>query len=294
MLKFIAANLSDEDTLLARSMRESHKRRYGIPGGAIGLGWHIHRDNMTRWHNGMTGGYSTWLSVVPEFDVGVVVLANTATEKITELGLQLTSIVCGVTVEPPSRRKTVKGDPAVHGSYIGAYAITPQFVMTVTVEDGQLIVQATGQGKLLLDGISATKFSCRGVDAQISFVRDDDGKFNQLILHQNGIDQVAKRLEKMEAGPVEVKPEKGNPAGLESYVGDYAITPQFVMAVTTEDGQLMVQATGQGKLEFFPESPRKFFCKVVDAKITFMKGANGKVNRLILHQNGANQVAMRR
>jgi CubicO group peptidase (beta-lactamase class C family) len=193
MLKFIAANLSDEDTQLTRSLRLSHKRRYAIPGGAIGLGWHIHGDNITRWHNGMTGGYASWLSVVPEFDAGVVVLANTATEKITELGLQLTPIVCGVTVESLSRREKVGGDPAVPESYVGAYAITPQFVMTVTVEDGKLMVQATGQGKLLLDPESATRFSCRGVDAQITFVRDDDGKFSRLVLHQNGADQVAAR-----------------------------------------------------------------------------------------------------
>ncbi len=289
MLKFIAANLSDEDTQLARSMRQSHEKRYTIPGGAIGLGWHIYADNMTRWHNGGTGGYSSWVSVVPEFDAGVVVLANTHTDKITELGLQLTSLVCGVTVEPPAGRKAVaaepgKGDPAELEPYVGVYEITPDFAIDVTVEDGKVIAQATGQGRLFLDGESATKFSVRGVDAKITFVRGDDGKFSRLILHQNGANRVAVRK----------VPKKDVPAAvLEAYVGDYAITPEFVMTVTVEDGQLILQATGQGKLEFFPESPRKFFCKVVDAKITFMKGANGKVNRLILHQNGANQVAKR-
>ena len=48
----------------------------------------------------------------------------------------------------------------------------------------------------------------------------------------------------------------------------------------------MVQATGQAKLELFPESPTKFFLKGVDAQVTFVKDGLGKATRLILHQGG--------
>jgi hypothetical protein len=116
---------------------------------------------------------------------------------------------------------------------------------------------------------------------------------NQLILHQNG-DQTATRQGAMKAEPPgERKGVKVDPKVLESYVGNYAITPQFVMAVTLENGQLMVQATGQPKLEMFPESDTKFFLKVVDAQVSFVKDDSGKVNALILHQSGANQKAVR-
>ena len=33
----------------------------------------------------------------------------------------------------------------------------------------------------------------------------------------------------------------------------------------------MTQATGQSKLEVFPESETKYFLKVVDAQLTFVK-----------------------
>ncbi len=107
----------------------------------------------------------------------------------------LNRFVSEMAVDPPSRRELAKGegDPAVPESYVGEYEITPQFVMTVTVEGGKLFVQATGQGKLPLERESSTKFSCKLVSAEISFVRDDDGKFSQLVLHQGGANQVATR-----------------------------------------------------------------------------------------------------
>jgi CubicO group peptidase (beta-lactamase class C family) len=194
MLKFLEANLAEDDKPLTESMKLSHEKRPQMDDGqAMGLGWHIHGDGITRWHNGMTGGYASWISIVPEYDAAVVVLANTATDKVTELGGQLTQVACGIKVEPPKKRKASEVDLATLESYEGVYAITPDFAMTVTLEDGQLMVQATGQQKLEVYAETQTKFFLKVVDAQLTFVPGNDGKAKQLILHQNGLDQVAKR-----------------------------------------------------------------------------------------------------
>jgi hypothetical protein len=79
--------------------------------------------------------------------------------------------------------------------YAGRYAITPQFALTVTVEDGKLFVQATNQSKLPVFAKSKTEFFYRVVDAQISFVKDKEGKVDELVLHQNGADMKAKRVD---------------------------------------------------------------------------------------------------
>jgi hypothetical protein len=176
----------------------------------------------------------------------------------------------------------------------GVFAITPQFAITVTLENGKLVIQATNQGKIQLQREAGNKFTCIGVDAKITFVHDAEGKVNRLILHQSGRDQTATRQGAMKPEPPRERKEvKVDPKVLESYVGSYAITPQFVMAVTLENGQLMVQATGQPKLAMFPESATKFFLKVVEAQVSFVKDESGKVNALILHQNGRDQKAMR-
>ena len=194
MLKYVKANLAKADTPLSKAMQLSHEKRHTMPDGlAIALGWHIARDNMTVWHNGMTGGYSSWVSIVPSYNVGVVVLANTATMQTTELGEKLTRVACGQKVEPTPSRKEIEVDRATLDSYAGSYPIVPQFVLTVTVEDGKLMVQATGQPKLPVFAESKTKFFYKIVDAQLTFVPDEKGNVAKLVLHQNGRDMEAPR-----------------------------------------------------------------------------------------------------
>ena len=76
-----------------------------------------------------------------------------------------------------------------------------------------------------------------------------------------------------------------DPAVLQTYVGEYELTPAFKMAVTREGSRIFVQATNQPRFEIFAESESEFFLKVVDARITFLKDG------LILHQGGMDQRA---
>jgi len=56
--------------------------------------------------------------------------------------------------------------------------------------------------------------------------------------------------------------------------------------MTVEGGQLMTQATGQPKFPVFAESETKFFLKLVDAQLEFVKNDKGEVTHVILHQGG--------
>jgi len=42
----------------------------------------------------------------------------------------------------------------------------------------------------------------------------------------------------------------------DGYVGRYELTPNFVLTITREGGQLFAQATNQSKVQIFPESAR--------------------------------------
>jgi CubicO group peptidase (beta-lactamase class C family) len=86
---------------------------------------------------------------------------------------------------------------------------------------------------------------------------------------------------------------KVDPSVYDAYVGQYQLAPTFILTVTREGDRLMTQATGQPQFEVFPESETKFFLKVVDAQITFVKDESGKVTHLILHQNGRDQKAVK-
>lgn len=87
---------------------------------------------------------------------------------------------------------------------------------------------------------------------------------------------------------VEVKTEI-----LAEYVGVYELSPTFHLNVTLEGGKLVTQATNQSKVPIFAESETDFFAKVVDAQGTFVRGKSGKIEKLILHQSGMHQPALR-
>jgi hypothetical protein len=76
-------------------------------------------------------------------------------------------------------------------------------------------------------------------------------------------------------------------------VGRFPLAPTFVMSVTTDRGQLFVQATGQSQLSLLPVAADRFKVKEVDAEVSFERDAAGKVVALVLRQNGFDQRAKR-
>jgi CubicO group peptidase (beta-lactamase class C family) len=87
---------------------------------------------------------------------------------------------------------------------------------------------------------------------------------------------------------------KVDPAVLARYVGTYELAPNFSIAITLEGDQLMTQATNQPKVPVYPESPTRFFLKVVDAQVEFFPDDKGQVSYMILHQNGRDAKAMKK
>ena len=78
---------------------------------------------------------------------------------------------------------------------------------------------------------------------------------------------------------------------LDAYVGTYQIAPTFALVVRKDGDRLVAQATGQGANPIYPSAKDEFFYKVVDAQISFVRDASGKVASLVLHQGGRNMPA---
>ena len=88
-------------------------------------------------------------------------------------------------------RKKMSVDVSVLSGYPGRYALAPNFDVVVTLEDGRLAAQGTGQPKLALAAESNTTFFLENADLAIEFVKDGDGKVTGLIVHQAGQDMKA-------------------------------------------------------------------------------------------------------
>ena len=110
-----------------------------------------------------------------------------------------TFLLAGSCLAQTPDHKAITVSPSVLSRYVGIYAIAPDFNVTITLVDGQLISQATGQGKVPLFPESETMFFPKDINAEIEFPRDERGPASQLILHQNGRDMTGKRLSDAEA-----------------------------------------------------------------------------------------------
>jgi hypothetical protein len=73
--------------------------------------------------------------------------------------------------------------------------LAPSITTNVTQEGGHLFVRLTGQPKFEVFPEGERDYFLKVVDAQITFVIDSQGHATELILHQNGLDQHAKRVE---------------------------------------------------------------------------------------------------
>jgi len=72
---------------------------------------------------------------------------------------------------------------------------------------------------------------------------------------------------------------------LDKYVGQYQIQlPPTNFTFTNENGKLMALRDAEPKVEMFAESESNFFLKTEDIQFTFVKGTNGAVTGLIVHQ----------
>jgi hypothetical protein len=168
-------------------------------------------------------------------------------------------------------------------SYVGQYELTPGFVLTIRKEADRLTGQATGQPRLALTARTETDFQVSGVDASLTFVKDKDGKVTQLVLHQNGDHETRKISGDVPKDRVAIKLD---PKILDAYVGQYELASEATFTIRRDGDKLRAQLTGQPSVPILPESEADFFYTVVDAQLTFVKDAKGKVTELVLHQNG--------
>lgn len=77
-----------------------------------------------------------------------------------------------------------------------------------------------------------------------------------------------------------------NPRILDGYVGQYELTPTFLITITKEGDKLLGQATGFPRIELLPASDIEFFVKEFDAQILFVEDGKGTVTHSILTLNG--------
>jgi hypothetical protein len=150
-------------------------------------------------------------------------------------------------------------------------------MVTFTAQDNGL--------KLVVDGIDS-----KGKAYHVAYAAKFDGKDYPLTGFKDA-DTIANDMAAIVFGekyeiPRERVAIKLDPKLYDAYIGQYQLGPILILTITKESDRLMAEVAGQPKIELFPESETKFFFKVVDAPVTFVKDEQGQVTGLILYQGG--------
>jgi serine-type D-Ala-D-Ala carboxypeptidase/endopeptidase len=290
MLRYLKANMGLIPSPLQTAMQFAQTPRSAGPGSdnKIGLIWMTQHgpDGDVIWHNGMTGGYASFIGFTADRRYGVVILTNTATA-VDDLGFA--TLRAGWPLAPA--HKNVSLSPQLLDEYQGTYRLSPTMLLKVFPVNNQLVMQATGQAALPFYASAKDEFFTGVGDIRVSFKHDAQGKVDSLVLHQHG-DHVAPKLSTAEADALSGNKQVTiDSATLGNYVGRYQLAPNAIFVVTVENGQLLAKLGDQPSFPVYASARDKFFYRVVDAKIDFERDKNGRIDALVLHQNGADKRA---
>jgi hypothetical protein len=299
MMRFAKAQLNPPSGPLGEAIELAWKQHTAADasGPAMGLGWMIAGDGQTRWHNGQNGGSHSAIFINRKLKCAVVVLCNTAaTNDVDQLAMRLMQKAAGLEVELEPSETTDEDsdklavDAKLRARLVGRYQLTPDFIFDVQDDDGHLMVGITNQPTQEVFPDSPARWSYRGVDATLEFKLPKDGPAESLVLHQNGIRQIAYRIDDSDKDadklPIDAKLRR-------RLAGRYKLAADFIFTVRDRDGHLMVGITNQPTQEVFPDSPTRWSYRGVDATLEFKLPKTGPARSLVLHQNGVEQIARR-
>lgn len=247
-----------------------------------GYGWRMGyiQESPSLWHGGMINGYITMAMHLPQEDVFVAVLSNCDCNSPEDITAKLAALAIG----KPFEYEAIGVEDSTLEDYTGVYENEKGQQRIFTVSEHQLWSQLGRGPKSKGIAFQRDKFVFEDdLLLPMEFARDNRGGIERLITKSRVASEVWSKTDK----PIPTQEGiKVGEAILQSYVGQYEIAPDFMFAVTKEQDRLFVSPTGQETFEIFAETETKFFLKVNDAQLEFVKDDLGKVTKAILTQGG--------
>lgn len=260
-----------------------------------GYGWGFDKvdGHQFIYHSGGINGFVTNGIRVPDAHLYVVALSNNGTKGPGDMTYAIAQTVLGLPVDKP---KPIELTAKQLADYVGVYELdSPDQWRHITLEGNQLYSQRANSERFKVFAYGNDSFFFEDHPTRLHFERNKAGKVTSLVPTSSmpfGTDDRYTRTDKDK--PTEKESVKVVPSLLDSYVGIYNLFPNFDLSISTREGRLFAQATGQPEFELFAESERRFFLKVVDAQVDFLPAVDGVVKELVLHQGGQDMKGTRK
>lgn len=152
----------------------------------------------------------------------------------------------------------------------------------------------------------------KGETARFGYGGWDEGFVCELVAYQDGgkgavvmtnsdlggsqlIPEILRGIAREYSWPDYISPEQTpapvDPHSYDTCMGKYELRPGYHITIKKDGNTLSLEPPGQGSMELYPESETKYFLKVVNAEVTFIREGGGTVTGLTIRQNGRDMSA---
>jgi CubicO group peptidase (beta-lactamase class C family) len=140
-------------------------------------------------HGGINAGFENALVAFLRTGDGAVVMTNAqGGQQLAGAVIRSIASVYGWSNFHPIVRASIAVDPAILATYVGVYELNPALSIAITLENGQLMEQASNERKFPIFPESPNGFFLKIVDARVEFFTTPNGQVSHLVWHQQGSD----------------------------------------------------------------------------------------------------------
>ena len=176
--------------------RDEQEKAYTPVQHNYGYGWSIDSIERKRRvsHGGGIHGFVTNISRVPEDDICIVLLSNASDPAIGEIAKSIFAILYGKEYELPKQRTEIKLPEEKLKEYEGEYEIMKGLHLIISLKDGELVGEPTGQKPDILYAEKEDFLFLKTQDIQLEFTRNEKKEIDGFILHQGGANIPCKKI----------------------------------------------------------------------------------------------------
>ena len=173
------------NTILSKVQQE---KAYTPVRNKYGYGWLIDSIAGKRMvsHGGGIHGFSSNFSRVPEDDICIILLSNSSSPVLNEITNSIYAILYNKPYEIPKERKSIDVPEEKLKEYTGEYEINPSLNLKISIKDGQLLAEPTGQRSSIIYAERDDYFFVKDPDVQLQFTRNIKNEIDGFILFQGG------------------------------------------------------------------------------------------------------------
>jgi CubicO group peptidase (beta-lactamase class C family) len=290
-LRFLLANgqVNGKSLIRAETLAETWTRQIAINASiGYGMGWMLRewRGQPMILHEGNVPGHSALVALLPESELGMVVLVNQDASLLGGLAVNLVPsiLLTDASADGPAQAAPGAGDVSPYlGRYVANFATFSNEVFTVQKREGGLALDIPSQMLFALDPPDAQgrwQFALTDQVA-VSFRRNDAGEVVAINVHQQGM-----TFEALREG-VEEKPEI-DLAELQKYLGSYRNDTGLEITAFIQSQRLAIRIRGTTVFDLHPPDAEGRWVTRANPEIAvvFDESDTGTVTGLRLYRPG--------